>query len=86
MDVDKWLLDWLLLNTNVCEDDYISSQYDNFLENKLINSFEFFRLITYAEDSLGIRFDDKDFSDPRILTFDGVKFIINKRVLDENMA
>ncbi len=85
MDINNWLLEWLLTNTNICEDDYTSGQYDNFLEKRFINSFEFYRLITYAEDDLGICFDEKDFSNPAILTFEGIKSIIHKRYEDKSM-
>lgn len=73
-----WLTDWVSTHSINASEDLENMVEENYLQSNIINSFGLIELILESEQHFSIKFDNKNFEDPRFTSFKGLAEIIHE--------
>lgn len=70
--IKNWLITWFSENTEAVVETLQQTWNSNYVEQGLIDSFQFLGLIADVENSFGFSFTEEDLTDGAILTLKGL--------------
>jgi len=77
MEIENWIIDWFIQNTDIQKDEIIKNLSENYLELGWIDSLKFISFITDIEEKFEIRFSNDSFQDRNFSTIKGLAKIVS---------
>lgn len=77
--IRDFIINWFVDHGTLSREQIDGRMDENYLEAGMIDSFGFLGLIGACEESLGLTFQDEDFSDDAIFTINGMIGLMEKK-------
>lgn len=77
MEIENWIIDWFIQNTDIQKDEIIKNLSENYLELGWIDSLKFISFITDIEEKFEILFSNDSFQDRNFSTIKGLAKIVS---------